>query len=201
MSQPMRNPHVNARECPTELAAVWYAANFYYQASYNRAIEYGGIVFKWPNGKFGVTVRRGAFTHTQIHWEDQPEDAETAAIWHTHIPLTRAGSTPLRRDALELFEFFSSVFEAGYEDFSPEDKALAEEATKAMQRISGTRQRIPIYLVTATVIKRYTPGATPPITEWSKKPPSRMRRFQQGSQPTRLRRQDKPLRRQGPARR
>ena len=165
---------VNPHEFNTELHAVWYAANYYYQASFNRRAEYSGIVFKKPNGKYGITIRRdGKFHQSKIHMEDVPDGVDPRAIWHTHLPYTRLTDHDGMKILGLLAESVSGLLGASFEDFSSADRGLAERGTKAALKQLG--HRFSIYLVTATLIKRYTPGAKTPEKEWPKAPPSKMK--------------------------
>ncbi len=179
---------VNDSEWSTELEAVWYAANFYYGVSQRKTIEYGGIVFLKPNGKYGLTVRNGyldkagkfhsnAFDGSMIRFGDTPQGATPVAVWHTHLPETlRAGN--LLGTLLELAgAMLGAVDERlgmSYQHFSDADRGIAENASKISTKGGGPQ--IPIYLVTATLIKRYSPMSPKPFKEWPKDPPGNLRR-------------------------
>src|SRR5215212_10175514 len=81
---------VNDHEENTELAAVWYAANYYYEASLENQREYGGAVFRRPTGRYSVTIRKGDFERLNFKnvTQDVPAGCETVALWHTHLPET-----------------------------------------------------------------------------------------------------------------
>jgi hypothetical protein len=177
---------INDGEWDTELAAVWYAANFYYGASAKRRIEYAGIVFRKQNGKYGITVRNGfrdkngkirsnEFDGALVRFRDTPGGAVPVAVWHTHLPETlRVG--PVAGGILELFgELLGGIDEdlgMSYQHFSGKDRDIADNATKQSLRLWGSR--ISIYLVTADMIKRYRPGVKKPIEFWHKKPPAHL---------------------------
>src|SRR5262249_28751835 len=73
---PRGTARVNSERFSTELAAVWYAANYYYQSSYKRGREYIGSVFRQADGKYGVTVRSdGGFAQSTIRIGDVPRGA------------------------------------------------------------------------------------------------------------------------------
>lgn len=71
--------HVNPHQASSELAAVWYAANYCYKVSFTRRVEYVGWVFQRPNGTFGVTVRSG-------FWKTSIPVISTSIVlrWHQH---------------------------------------------------------------------------------------------------------------------
>lgn len=166
---PQGTARINSEKFDTELAAVWYAANYYYQASYRRGREYIGVVFREPSGKFGITVRGdGGFAGSKVRIGDVPRGAIPTAVWHTHIPST-AGNISAAGQVLMLL---LTSFDMGWDEFSDNDKKLSDDASKISLRLWG--HRIPIYLVTATMIKRYR-GTDLPDKVWPKDPPSRMR--------------------------
>lgn len=162
----MNNEHgieVNPYESPTELGAVWYAANYYYEASIKSGVEYGGVVFKAPNGRYSVTRKKGVFgelnyVHTQAGY---PNDS-IFALWHTHLPAPAmkggSGILFLNYALTELFE--------SYANLSSQDKKVVDDIKLKKGR------RISMYAVTATTIKRYRPGEQ--VQHWDKSPPSRM---------------------------
>lgn len=175
-------------EWDTELAAVWYAANQYYGVSKRKSIEYGGIVFLKTNGKYGLTVRNGyidgqgkfqsnRFDASMIRFADTPNGCRPIAVWHTHLPETlRAGS--LVGSLLELFGAMMGAIDErlgmSYQHFSDADRGIAERASKASVKSGGSQ--IPIYLVTATLIKRYSPMSPEPVKQWPKAAPAHMGR-------------------------
>jgi hypothetical protein len=173
------SPFVNPREFDTELAAVWFAANYYYEASFKRIREYAGIVFKKPNGKHGLTIRRdGRFDRIEIRFEDVPPGCDTRAVWHTHLPHSRLVEDKMFKFFLMFAEALEhKYFNGGLENFSGAsggdrgDIPLAEAATRAF------KHPVSIYLITATLIKRYTPGLKTPEKEWRKEPPGRMKQI------------------------
>ncbi|WP_137124714.1 DUF4329 domain-containing protein [Roseomonas sp. HF4] len=162
---------VNDHESETELGAVWYAANYYYEASYRSGREYGGLVFRRPNGMFSVTVRKG--TWDSLNYKnataDVPAGGVPVAMWHTHLPGSAArGVSEGTRTVLAVGDLLGDLFGMGYDDFSDGDMDLARRATAARQH------NFPIYLATATVIKRFSPRAKEQIQVWKKPPPSGM---------------------------
>jgi hypothetical protein len=166
---PQRTARVNSERFDTELAAVWYAANYYYETSYRGDREYIGVVFREPNWKFGLTVRGdGAHSESKARIGDVPPGTVPTAVWHTHLPASAGNAS----DAAKLITLILSTFDLGWDEFSGNDTTLSDDASK----VSLTRwgHRIPIYLVTAAVIKKYR---GPHLTErvWSKPAPSRMR--------------------------
>jgi hypothetical protein len=166
---PQRTARVNSERFDTELAAVWYAANYYYETSYRRDREYIGVVFRESNWKFGLTVRGdGSHSESKVRIGDVPRGTVPTAVWHTHLPASAGNAS----DAAKLITLILSTFDLGWDEFSGNDTKLSDDASK----VSLTRwgHRIPIYLVTATVIKKYR---GPHLRErvWSKPAPSRMR--------------------------
>lgn len=177
MSDPAASsPFINPREFDTELQAVWFAANYYYEASFRRRKEYSGVVFQKPNGKFSLTIRRdGQFHQSKVRIDDAPADGDLRAIWHTHIPYTQlSNNDDIKIIALAL-ESIEDLLGGGFENFSTADKRMAEDLTQ--QSLKIVRRRFPIYLITASVIKRYTPGAKTPEKTWSKEPPGKMKKI------------------------
>src|SRR5947207_3107218 len=73
----------------TELGAVWYAANQYYESSFIAGVEYVGLVFKRSDGKYVVTAHRGNSLFDCEVPPDQVPGANPVAIWHSHVPLAR----------------------------------------------------------------------------------------------------------------
>ena len=149
-----------------------------------RGVEYAGWVVKRPNGKYSVTVRRdGTFWASIIDNDDIPQGMEAAAIWHTHLPLVRLavkkdadGKLYYDKDlgeALKVVEGFADLFRAGHKHFSGADKHVAAAYTALLKRGRG---QIPIYLATATLIRRYKPRShgKNPENQWAKELPSRM---------------------------
>ena len=166
---PQGSARVNSERFETELAAVWYAANYYYESSYRRGGEYIGVVFLDADGKYGITVRGdGGFAGSKVRIHDVPRGTAPMAVWHTHIPCT-AGET----DAIvKILLCLATTLDAGWDTFSSEDRKLSDDASKWSVPAYG--RRFPIYLVTATQIKRYR-GEKYPEMVWRKDPPSRMR--------------------------
>lgn len=165
---PMGTARVNSERFDTELAAVWYAANYYYETSYRRHREYIGVVFREPSGRYGLTVRGdGGFHQSKVRIGDVPAGAIPVAVWHTHLPST-AASDSLAGQALM---FLLSGFDLDWDEFSTEDRVLSDNASKISRKLWG--HRIPIYLITGTVIKRYR-GPSLPDKVWPKKLPARM---------------------------
>jgi hypothetical protein len=165
-------PHVNPREFKTELEAVWFAANYYFAASFKARSEFGGVVFRKPNGKFGITIRTdGVIDHIDPRLEDVPGDCETMALWHTHLPIPRL-RRPLKDQATaRTVERIDTLIGTGQNNFSGDDKALADAATEAMKKITGDKNAVvPAYLVTDKLIKRYTPDVGE--ESWDKEPPA-----------------------------
>lgn len=168
MSDEKADPHVNPNEFDTELAAVWYAANYYYKESFVRGGETTGIVFKKTSGKYALTVRMdGGYLTSKVRFDDVPKGQgnSVAAIWHTHIPGTRF-CVVKGGELLCLVGILSDSLLGEYRGFSGKDTSLSERATKFYGH------NVPIYLVTANLIKRYTPGK--PNKEWVKDIPSKM---------------------------
>jgi hypothetical protein len=170
---PQGTARVNSLRFDTELAAVWYAANYYYQASYNHGREYIGVVFRdpgaKPNEQYGITVRGdGGFRSSKVRVGDVPRGTIPQAVWHTHIPLRAGVHDPL---ALAVASLLDLVEDLELESFSTKDYNISDEASKVSVWRWG--HRIPIYFVTATVIKRYRHPAVPEKM-WHKEPPSQM---------------------------
>jgi hypothetical protein len=160
------------REFDTVLQTVWFCANYYYQSSYNARSEYYGIIFKKPNGRYGTTIHRdGGFSTSYITTKDVPPEYDIVAGWHTHLPATALTKSRLAGMLLEGF------LGGAFEDFSDSDKALATKVrarARAYYKNQGRQvQPFTYYLVTATVIKRYTPGHKMPAV-WNKPAPSKM---------------------------
>lgn len=165
---PQGTARINSERFETELAAVWYAANYYYQSSYNHGREYIGVVFRESEGNFGLTVRGdGGFAGAKVRIGDIPKGTIPMAVWHTHIPST-AGKLSTAGQILMLL---MTSFDLGWDEFSGKDQKLSDDASKVSLRIWG--HRIPIYLVTSTLIKRYR-GPNLPDKIWHKDPPSQM---------------------------
>jgi hypothetical protein len=166
---PQRTARINSERFDTELAAVWYAANYYDESSYHRDREYIGVVFREPNWKFGLTVRGdGSHSESKVRIGDVPLGTVPTAVWHTHLPASAGNAS----DAAKLITWIISSFDLGWDEFSAKDTTLSNDASTGSLERWG--QRIPIYLVTATVIKKYR---GPHLAErvWSKPAPSRMR--------------------------
>lgn len=168
---PQRTARVNSERFDSELAAVWYAANYYYETSHRRDREYIGVVFREPNWKFGLTVRGdGSHAESTVRIGDVPQGTIPTAVWHTHLPASGGSAS----DAAELITWIVSSFDLGWDESSGSDTQLSDDASKlSLKRRRG--HRIPIYLVTSTVIKKYR---GPDLAErvWSKPASSRMRR-------------------------
>jgi hypothetical protein len=162
-------------EFETELATVWFCANYYYQASFNARREYNGVVFKQPSGKFGSTIRRdGTFSESRVRATDAPPGSDIVAAWHTHLPYTALGQKIQGKiSAGDVLEALSTASGAGYEGFSDADKKLAETGDENAKKIFG--HGFAYYLVTATLIRRYAPSRSPDYKDWPKDPPSKMR--------------------------
>jgi hypothetical protein len=166
---PLNSARVNSERFPSELGAVWYAANFYYEASLRRTVEYCGVVFRDnKSGQFGITVRRGHDPGKVTIIPDVPASTIPVAVWHTHLPAAKSSHYPAAN------VLYSYIYEAMYgvtleEVFSDADKDLSKDWSKKFSR------PIPIYLVTGTVIKRFNP--TGGLNgRWQKDLPSRMRK-------------------------
>ena len=172
MGELLNFPHVYPGEFDTELAAVWFAANFYYKESYMRGGETTGVLFKKPNDKYSFTFRMdGGFGTSLVRWSDVPKNQGfvITAAWHTHVPGTRAcqikdGGMGAAIACLA-FTLTDTILREN-ESFSGKDRKLADDATKI------TRRNIAFYLITADLIKRYTPGK--PEKSWKKDIPSKM---------------------------
>lgn len=149
-------PHVNPREFLTELEAVWFAANYYYKESYIRGGETTGVVFWKPqNDRYGITFRMdGGYGGAYIRWSDVPKGHGfvTKAAWHTHIPGSRFCQVQGKGDGLGLalcaLGLITDSFLGEYREFSGNDRGIADSATKQ------TGRTIPIYLITADMIKK-----------------------------------------------
>ena len=167
---PQRTARINSERFDTELAAVWYAANYYYETSYRRDREYIGVVFREESGKYGLTVRGdGAHAESKVRIGDVPLGTIPTAVWHTHLP-SSAGSAS---DIAKAIMLIISSFDLGWDEFSDNDTKLSDGASRVSLARWG--HRIPIYLVTAAVIKRYR-GPHLNDQVWSKPAPGRMRR-------------------------
>jgi len=164
---PLGTARINSERFDTELAAVWFAANYYYESSFKRGCEYIGVVFQESNRKFGVTVSdlyRG-FGGSKVLVRDVPRGTNPMAVWHTHIPCF-AGS--VSKDA-QVLRCVLTSFDLGWDEFSGADTDITHVQSKISKR------PIPIYLITATTIKRYTGPRGDQLKVWSKEAPSRMR--------------------------
>jgi hypothetical protein len=166
----MDDRKVNPEEAQTELGIVWYAANYYYEASFRAGREYGGLVFRRPTGTWSVTLRKGSFdtlAWKDIH-KDMPAGCWPAAYWHTHLPASayRGGSGGGLLVALS--DVLGSLVGQGFEDFSGGDIDSARKAAAVLGRPFS------IYLCTATLIKRWHSGRANNPQVWKKEPPSRM---------------------------
>ena len=127
-------------------------------------------MFRQPDKKFGLTVRSdGAFSTSTVRIGDVPRGTVPTAVWHTHLP-SSAGTTSL---AQQIFRAILTSFDLGWDEFSTEDRTLANDATQASLKLYG--HPISIYLATATVIRRYRPTSANPEKSWAKEAPSRMR--------------------------
>jgi hypothetical protein len=168
MSDDQRTPagtaRVNSERFHTELEAVWYAANYYYESSYLRKREYTGIVFQ-DGEKVGITVRGDGTSSHAYPTADVPHGTTPLAIWHTHLPASMSGEYPALNQlyALLLRELTGEILE---HTFSTDDHNTWVLWTRKFGRL------IPVYLVTAKIIKRYTGPNRDKV--WVKDPPSRM---------------------------
>ncbi len=176
MSDSARTPQgtarVNSERFDTELAAVWYASNYYYQTSFRRAREYIGVVFKerQQSKPFGITVRGdGSFEQSKVRIGDVPSGTIPVAVWHTHLP-----AEALHTAEEQLVALLLSGFDVELADFSPRDIDLADRARVATLQRYGSG--FSIYLATDRIIKRYRPGLNQSIQTWVKDRPSGMRR-------------------------
>lgn len=173
MSDALMFPHVHPREFDTELEAVWFSANYYYKESYVRGGESTGVVFWDPaREKFRTTFRLdGSWRSAAVRWRDVPKGHGfvITSAWHTHVPGTRFCQIKDNGAALAACLAFSLTdgLLREFESFSGEDRTLANDATRK------TGRTISFYLITATLIKRFTPGK--PDKTWNKEIPSRMR--------------------------
>jgi hypothetical protein len=165
-----RDRRVNAHESDTELAAVWYAANYYYEASYDEGCEWGGAVFyKSATRKFSLTLRKGAFGQLDFKdiEKDVPDGAELRALWHTHLP-----ADAMRGNNLLLgLNYLLTDVVVGYDEFST---GAGGDTGLAQRKSAQLKRNVPFYLVTATVIKRYSPLKTELNQTWHKPMPARM---------------------------
>jgi hypothetical protein len=150
----------------TELGAVWYAANQYYAASLRAGVEYVGVVFRRPDGKYVVTAHRGNSLFDCEVPPDRVPGCEPVALWHTHIPLSRIDDSGELDGVAQAAEAVRTLFGGGMNDFSSADRGVADELTKRAQ------YPFSVYLITLMLIKRYTPGK--PDVQWSKDPPARL---------------------------
>jgi hypothetical protein len=167
---PRGTARVNSERFPTELAAVWYAANYYYQSSYKRGREYIGSVFRQADGKYGVTVRSdGGFAQSTIRIGDVPRGAIPTAVWHTHIPSSAMAKTTFGQILMAIL----TTGDADWDQFSDADRDMVDKASEVSREVWG--QPISMYLCTATVIRRYRPGLAQPDKSWDKDPPSKFR--------------------------
>jgi hypothetical protein len=178
MGDSTRTPHgtarVNDERFATELAAVWFAANFYYATSWNRGREYIGVVFREQDPakgrQYGLTVRGdGGFAQSKVTVGDVPRGTVPTAVWHTHIPSDAVAKTLGQQIVMALL----TTFDLGWDELSDADRKLADDNSAITMRLFG--HPISIYMVTATQIKRYTPGRRHPDKEWKKDPPGRFR--------------------------
>jgi hypothetical protein len=168
---PQGTARVNSRRFDTELAAVWYAANYYYEASWNRGREYIGVVFYDPSAnesdRYGITVNgNGGFGSTKVRIGDVPRGTIPRAVWHTHISLRAGVHDPWAFAVASLIDLVEDLELA---NFSGDDRTLSNDASQISVKRWG--HRIPIYLATATVIKRYSHPKWPE-KHWNKAPPS-----------------------------
>jgi hypothetical protein len=188
-------PELPAHEADTELGAVWFAANYYFEASFKRAREYNGWVFRNTRGKYQITGRRGdSALFTQFFPADLPRGVDPVAVWHTHVPTTRAlmltdeknknqfirgpdGKWRMDRSSMPFVDIADMVRHAtgsGPSAFSGADKTAAEDLASQVRR--GFGHGFALYLCLATLIKRFRVGVEHPETVWRKDPPGRMAR-------------------------
>jgi hypothetical protein len=164
-STPGGTARVNSERFETELAAVWYAANYYYETSYRRRREYTGVVFR-DGETFGITVRGDGTNLHAYPTPDVPGGTVPSAIWHTHLPASMSSEYPKLNLVYKrvLKEWFGKTLE---HLFSDDDMRTSALWTQKFGR------PIPIYLVTAKIIRRYRgPNQD---KEWIKDAPSGMR--------------------------
>jgi hypothetical protein len=167
---PQRTARINSERFDTELAAVWYAANYYYETSYRRDREYIGVVFREPNWKFGLTVRGdGSHSESKVRIGDIPLGTIPTAVWHTHLPASAGNAS----DAAKLITWIISSFDLGWDEFSGNDTKLSDDASKV--GLTRWAHLIPFYLVTQTFIKMYG-GPLGGVGVWSTRAPWRRRR-------------------------
>src|SRR5262245_26897509 len=167
---PQRTARISSERFDTELAVVWYAANYYYETSYRLDREYIGVVFRESNWKFGLTVRGdGSHAESKVRVADVPLGTIPTAVWCTHLTASACTAS----DVAKAITWISS-FDLGWDESSDDNTKLSDGASKVSFRSWG--RRIPIYLVTATVIKKYR---GPHLAErvWSKPAPSRMLQY------------------------
>ena len=166
---PQHTARINSERFETELGAVWYAANYYYQTSYKRGREYIGVVFRDTDGKYGITVRGdGGFAASKVRIGDVPPGTLPTAVWHTHIPSSAGGLSTAGRIVMLLL----TSFDMDWDEFSDADKKLSDDASKVSLKRWG--HSISIYLLTDTKIKRYQ-GPHYVEKTWRKDRPSKMR--------------------------
>ena len=161
------------RKFDTELQAVWYCANYYYKASYEAGVEYGGVIYKQVDGKYGYTVRKStSFLLTTIRFEDMPvRDGQIpTAIWHSHLPASACRDGELTC----LVAFLDDAVLRSYRSFSGKDKRLAQRAHEHFKKL--TDHKVVMYLFTHDLIKRYDPSAVRNrYKEWKKDPAGNMK--------------------------
>lgn len=173
---PLGTARINSERFDTELAAVWYAANYYYESSFRRAREYIGVVFRQADGKYGITVRNldenSTWRGSAVRIGDVPRGTVPMACWHTHVPCDAGDSKHGISGSTKFLRCIASSLDLAWDEFSSADYSLSDENSKKTLKIWG--HRFPIYLITATEIKRYR-GTAFPEKSWKKDPPSRMK--------------------------
>ena len=131
---PQRTARISSERFDTELAAVWYAANYYYETSYRRDREYIGVVFRDENWKFGLTVRGdGSHSESKIRIGDVPLGTIPTAVWHTHLPASAGNAS----DAAKIITWIISSFDLGWDEFSGNDTKLSDDASTGEPRALG----------------------------------------------------------------
>jgi hypothetical protein len=186
----MAYPELPAHESNSELGAVWFAANYYFEASFKHMVEYNGWVFRNGRGKFQISGRRGKSPIiTEVLRSDVPKGADPVAVWHTHLPSNRVlmikdeqgrfvrgpdGKWLIDKGNREIAGFFDLVRGAPADAFSGPDRDTANILAREVWHKFG--HGFALYICLATEIKRLRVGSAQPDGAWPKDPPARMAR-------------------------
>jgi hypothetical protein len=78
---PQGTARINSERFETQLATVWFAANYYYEASYRHGREYIGVVFHVPNEP---DSEKKIWSHRPWRWNLSPNESQgwRCATWN-----------------------------------------------------------------------------------------------------------------------